>query len=241
MSCSSSAAAADSASASTSPHVKSSPDLASLVLAQQTAAAQQQQQQQQSSLSSPSKASILRRTSLGSSNIGGSSNNNNSPTFARKRIPSVTGPSPGRLFHHRKMSFPAAVSSTSSAANSANSAHASADELGALAANRRMRRFSNVSDAVSRKLSTTIGWRTVSVQDIVSQAKSLCGQYIRCRLKRAGLFTRKLGLQRLRSAVNLQAPGGIIVGEVFGQLQSIGLELERLHPKLYNGVCRQVS
>ena len=51
-------------------------------------------------------------------------------------------------------------------------------------ANRRYRRFSNVSDAVSRKLSTTIGWRTVSVQDIVSQSKSICSQFIRMRLKR---------------------------------------------------------
>lgn len=31
---------------------------------------------------------------------------------------------------------------------------------------RRYRRFSNVSDVVSRKLSTTIGWRSVSVQVI---------------------------------------------------------------------------
>nr|ACO11568.1 Bcl-2-related ovarian killer protein homolog A [Caligus rogercresseyi] len=106
-------------------------------------------------------------------------------------------------------------------------------------AHRRIRRFSNVSDAVSRKLSTTIGWRTVSVTDIVNQAKSLCSQYIRCRLKRSGLFNRKLGLQRLRSMANV--PGGIVVCEVFGQLQSIGIELERLHPKLYTGVCRQVS
>ncbi|XP_040566976.1 uncharacterized protein [Lepeophtheirus salmonis] len=106
-------------------------------------------------------------------------------------------------------------------------------------AHRRIRRFSNVSDAVSRKLSTTIGWRTVSVTDIVNQAKSLCSQYIRCRLKRTGLLNRKLGLQRLSSMANV--PGGIVVCEVFGQLQSIGIELERLHPKLYSGVCRQVS
>ena len=86
---------------------------------------------------------------------------------------------------------------------------------------------------------TRTGWRTVSVQDIVSQSKSLCGQYIRSRLKRAGIFNRKLGLQRLRSAANL--PGGIFVCEVFVQLQSIGLELERLHSKLYTGICRQVA
>ncbi len=45
---------------------------------------------------------------------------------------------------------------------------------------RRIRRFSNVSETVSRKLSTTIGWpRPVSVQEVVAEAKSLCGQYIR--------------------------------------------------------------
>jgi len=121
--------------------------------------------------------------------------------------------------------------------SSANAAGLDLPELAA--AQRRMRRFSNVSDAVSRKLSTTIGWRTVSVADVVDQAKSLCGQYIRSRLKRAGLFHRKLGLQRLRSTANL--PGGFVVCEVFGQLQAIGAELERLHPKLYSGVGRQVS
>jgi hypothetical protein len=114
----------------------------------------------------------------------------------------------------------------------------SAPSADAAAFNRRIRRFSNVSDAVSRKLSTTIGWRTVSVTEIVNQGKSLCGQYIRSRLKRSGVFNRKLGLQRLRSVANL--PGGIIVCEVFAQLHSIGLELERLHPKLYSGVARQV-
>ena len=74
--------------------------------------------------------------------------------------------------------------------------------------------------------------------DIVEQAKSLCGQYIRARLKRSGMFNRKLGLQRLRSMANL--PGGLVVCEVFSQLHAIGLELERMHPKLYSGVAKQV-
>ena len=44
----------------------------------------------------------------------------------------------------------------------------------------RQRRFSNVGDAVSRKLSTTMGWRAVvSVQEVVTQAKSLAGQFIK--------------------------------------------------------------
>ena len=103
----------------------------------------------------------------------------------------------------------------------------------------RYRRFSNVGDAVSRKLSTTIGWRSViSVQDIINQAKSLCGQYIKARLKRSGVVQRKLGLQRMRSLANL--PGGILVCEIFSQLHVIGLELERMNPKLYVDVCKQV-
>lgn len=102
------------------------------------------------------------------------------------------------------------------------------------------RRFSNVSDVVTRKFST-IGWRTASVptQDVISQGKTLCGQYIRCRLKRSGMFNRKCGLQRLRSVSSL--PGGYVVREVFPELLSIGQELERMHPKVYTGVARQAS
>lgn len=103
------------------------------------------------------------------------------------------------------------------------------------------RRFSNVSDVVTRKFSTTIGWRSTSIptHDIVTQGKTLCGQYIRCRLKRNGMFNRKCGLQRLRSVSSL--PGGYIVLEVFPELLSIGQELERMHPKIYTGVARQAS
>lgn len=74
------------------------------------------------------------------------------------------------------------------------------------------RRFSNVSDAVTRKISTTIGWRSINVEAVVMQAKCLATQYIRSRLKRAGLLHKKLGLQRLRSVANLA--GGWEVCEV---------------------------
>ena len=107
----------------------------------------------------------------------------------------------------RKMSFPSASISN----------HHQISALDFPEAARRYRRFSNVSDAVSRKLSTTLGWRTVSVQEVVTQAKSLCGQHIRAWLKRRGLFTRKLGLQRLRSVASL--PGGLAVVDVFVQLE----------------------
>lgn len=60
----------------------------------------------------------------------------------------------------------------------------------------------------------------IPTQDIVRQGKTLCGQYIRCRLKRSGLFNKKCGLQRLRSAASL--PEGMIIREVFPELLSIG-------------------
>ncbi|XP_046608471.1 bcl-2-related ovarian killer protein homolog B-like [Neodiprion virginianus] len=103
------------------------------------------------------------------------------------------------------------------------------------------RRFSNVSDVVSRKLSHTIGWRSVSasVKIAVSQGTSLCGQYIRNRLKRSGIFHRKLGLKRLRSEIIL--PGGTVVGEVYPELTSIGAELEKMHPHLFTKIGRQVG
>lgn len=60
------------------------------------------------------------------------------------------------------------------------------------------RRFSNVGDVVSRKLSNTIGWRTVPIptEEVIAQGRVLCGQYIRNRLKRSGIFNKKLGLYR---------------------------------------------
>lgn len=126
------------------------------------------------------------------------------------------------------------------------------------------RRFSNVSDVVTRKLSSTIGWKlpvVVPTQDLVTQGKCLCGQYIRNRLKRSGLFTKKLGLQRLRSIIG--TPSAHIVREVFPALNyvrnlcifaipvcmflmfddsfQIGEELERMHPTLYTNVTRQIT
>lgn len=104
----------------------------------------------------------------------------------------------------RKFSFPISLHATSILTES--------NTLGA----RSIRRLSNVSDAVSRKLST-IGWKNViPAQDIVTQGKCLCSQYVRCRLKRAGLFNKKLGLQRLRSIVG--TPSIMVVQEVFPAL-----------------------
>jgi hypothetical protein len=53
------------------------------------------------------------------------------------------------------------------------------------------------------------------------------------------VFSRKCGLQRLRTAASL--PGGYVIRDVFPELASIGQELERMYPKLYTSVARQAS
>lgn len=152
----------------------------------------------------------------------------------------------------RKFSFPIALHSSSLLG-----------EYNTISARRRL---SNVSDVVTRKLSNTIGWKipsNIPVQDLITQGKCLCGQYIRFRLKRSGLFTKKLGLQRLRSIIG--TPSAHIVREVFPALNyvsiiikldfvyfflhlinfiwflKIGEELERMHPALYTNVTRQIT
>lgn len=121
----------------------------------------------------------------------------------------------------RKFSFPVALHSSSLLSESST-----------LSARRR---FSNVSDVVTRKLSSTIGWKlpvAVPTQDLVTQGKCLCGQYIRNRLKRSGLFTKKLGLQRLRSIVG--TPSAHIVREVFPALNHVcSKKCENLSKKIF--------
>lgn len=134
-----------------------------------------------------------------------------------------------QLLQKRKFSFPAALPSNFLGLEGAS--------VGGSA----RRRFSNVSDAVTRKLSSTIRWRTseAQCQEIVTVGKSLCSQYIRSRLRRSGYLNKKCGLQRLRSAVSLS--GGVLFREVFPDLLGLGVELERMHPKLYINVMRQAS
>lgn len=112
----------------------------------------------------------------------------------------------------RKFSFPIALHSSSL--------------LGDVNTSSARRRLSNVSDVVTRKLSNTIGWKiqtTLPTPDLVAQillqGKCLCGQYIRFRLKRAGLFTKKLGLQRLRSIIG--TPSAHIVRDCFPALNYV--------------------
>ncbi|XP_075165493.1 death executioner Bcl-2 [Haematobia irritans] len=73
--------------------------------------------------------------------------------------------------------------------------------------------------------------------DIINQGKCLCGQYIRARLRRAGVLNRKV-IQRMRSILE---PSSEVVYEVFPALNSMGEELERMHPRIYTNVSRQLS
>ena len=36
-------------------------------------------------------------------------------------------------------------------------------------------------------------------------------------------------------------PGGLVVAEIYSQVHVIGIELERMNPKLYVDICKQVS
>ncbi|KAJ8968583.1 hypothetical protein NQ314_002249, partial [Rhamnusium bicolor] len=105
------------------------------------------------------------------------------------------------------------------------------------------RRFSNVGDAVSRKFSTTIGWRSGGSppEEIVAVGRAMCTLYIRTRLKRAGVFNRKLGLTRVRSAVGSLVGCGAVVRDVFPGLACACSELERMYPKLFTKVARQIG
>ncbi|KFB44080.1 hypothetical protein ZHAS_00011914 [Anopheles sinensis] len=161
---------------------------------------------------------------------GGSLTPNILPSMDRLSAPIIT---------RRKFSFPANLHSTAllgfpeiGRADGFSGSGSSLSAAGtALSARRRL---SNVSDVVTRKLSSTIGWKqpVLPSQDIITQGKCLCGQYIRCRLKRSGVFNRKLGLQRIRSIVG--TPSIHVVREV-------GEELERMYPRIYNGIARQLT
>nr|CAD7430736.1 unnamed protein product [Timema monikensis] len=144
----------------------------------------------------------------------------------------------------RKFSFPAALHSNllglAGSGNGAASEVSSAHHLRAAAFQQRQRR--RLEETVQHnRLADAARSHTGALYspEIVEQGKLLCGQYVRNRLKRSGVFNRKCGLQRLRTAASL--PGGHVVREVFPELASIGKELERMHPKLYSTVSRQAS
>ncbi|KAL1491489.1 hypothetical protein ABEB36_012080 [Hypothenemus hampei] len=108
------------------------------------------------------------------------------------------------------------------------------------------RRFSNVGDVVSRKLSTTIGWRAAIYnrppEELMAIGRGLCTLYIRNKLKKSGLFNKKLGLTRVRSAIGSSLLGcSDTVREVFPALSCACQELERMYPKLYTNISRQTG
>lgn len=143
---------------------------------------------------------------------------------------------PGNLrgISHRKFSIPVALHTTTNLL----------DPHSVLPASNR-RRFSNVSEAVSRKFSNTIGWRTATTvppRDIIMSGRTLCVLYIRSRLKRCGKYNRRIGLSRFRENVSeSDATSDNIAKEVFPFLNIACIELERLYPKLYSNITRQLS
>ncbi|XP_025207528.1 uncharacterized protein LOC112603246 isoform X2 [Melanaphis sacchari] len=189
-------------------------------------------------------------------------NNNNNNSSNTNNNNNGVGRTTASAVPRRKFSFPAVLQS-----------HSLHSELGgvdfgggpSLTVATARRRFSNVSDVVSRKLSHTIGWRTaVPTEQIARQGKALCAQYIRWKLKRAGAYTKKCAgaLRAASAAANPAAPvdGGSGGGggasssffipplqamaagadhndgvrrDVFPAVLRVGLQLERLDPKLY--------
>ncbi|XP_066260409.1 bcl-2-related ovarian killer protein-like isoform X2 [Euwallacea similis] len=106
------------------------------------------------------------------------------------------------------------------------------------------RRFSNVGDVVTRKLSTTIGWRTGITNppaEVVAVGRGLCSLYVRTKLKKSGLFDKRLGLMRVRSALGGMIDCSNTVREVFPCLLCACQELERMYPKLYTNISRQTG
>lgn len=104
----------------------------------------------------------------------------------------------------------------------------------------RRRKFSQVGHVVGHRLSTTIGWRTpVSSQDVVNQAKSLCGRFLRAKLRTCSAVHKKLGLQRLKSVSNMAC--GSNTAEIAAELRLLTAELERIHPKLFQSVASNLG
>ncbi|KFM74886.1 Bcl-2-related ovarian killer protein-like protein, partial [Stegodyphus mimosarum] len=84
----------------------------------------------------------------------------------------------------------------------------------------RRRKFSQVGQVVGHRLSTTIGWRSpISQQDVVNQAKSLCGRYL--------------------SVSNLAC--GSNTAEIANELRLLANELENSHPKLFQSVASNLG
>lgn len=193
---------------------------------------------------------------MASSHANFYNNNNNNINDDGRTVTATVVP-------RRKFSFPAMLQSPSSTHAEPTSGLGGGANGGgpSLSVATARRRFSNVSDVVSRKLSHTIGWRTNVPTELISQqGKALCVQYVRWKLKRAGAYTKKCA-KALRSVRTVSAaaattadvrngyfvPPQIGCGgggadqtdgmtmrcQVFPAVLRIGLHLERLDPKLY--------
>lgn len=104
----------------------------------------------------------------------------------------------------------------------------------------RKRKFSQVGHVVGHRLSTTIGWRSpILAQDVVNQAKGICGRFLRTKLRSSSAVHKKLGLQRLKSVSNMAA--GSNTAEVANELRLLTSELENLHPKLFQSVATNLG
>ena len=79
----------------------------------------------------------------------------------------------------------------------------------------------------SRKLSLAVAWRQETVEDVVSQAKSLFTKHLLHWLGICGVSTRNLNLNGLQAEQEL--PG------VRRQLEEMCRQLEKRHPHLYSG------
>ncbi|KAH8280225.1 hypothetical protein KR018_000088 [Drosophila ironensis] len=124
------------------------------------------------------------------------------------------------------------LGSAAGPSNGRNSLHPGAGGLGLAA----MTRAASTSSLASSTRTTT-NYQEYKME-IINQGKCLCGQYIRARLRRAGVLNRKV-TQRLR---NILDPGSSnVVYEVFPALNSMGEELERMHPRVYTNISRQLS
>ncbi|CAN7997642.1 unnamed protein product, partial [Ixodes hexagonus] len=97
----------------------------------------------------------------------GPSSNGGSPTSGHR----LTVPGSPR---DRKLSLPLQLQRRPSLSGYAAAVESAKEDA-------RRRKFSQVGQVVSHRLSTTIGWKvyTVSTQEVAEQAKSLCGRYLR--------------------------------------------------------------
>lgn len=65
----------------------------------------------------------------------------------------------------------------------------------------------------------------------------ICTSYIKNRLKRSGIFHRKLGFKRVRRL----NPTYDVISDVTHILIELGIELEKVNPNLFIGVARQIG